>query len=95
MPDWSKAFFIEKKEIYKEEPVRVYKHLQQLETLATYERTADNQVKVTLGNSMLIYDLITDFVGVWLEQPTHFSPEYVFAQEFTKHYNVRKYFKAS
>ena len=80
------AFFIEKKVIYKEESMP-QKHVEQLEKLATYERDSNNKIKTTIDNSMLIYDFINDFVAGWAEEPTHFSPEYVFAQEFTKHYD--------
>ena len=82
---WRKVFFIEKQKIYKEIYLPI-KHMEQLAQLATYPMDPNNIVIVTIDNSMFIYNMIKDLT-TWAKQPTHFSPEYVFAQEFTVHYD--------
>lgn len=60
--------------------------LQKLQILKKHLRDPDDKIIVTIDNAMLLYKLI---VGITTlnKEPTYLSPEYVFAQEFTKHYD--------
>ncbi len=59
---------------------------EEVKKLSAYPREESGKVIVTIDNSMLIYQLTKKYTEL-LKEPHHFSPEYIFAQEFTLHYD--------
>jgi hypothetical protein len=85
VPEYKKICFFESDHIYKEVSLSLY-HAKEIGTLSGYQREENGKVIVTTANSFLIYRLVSGIAAA-CEVPSHFSPEYVFAQEFTAHYD--------
>jgi hypothetical protein len=85
VPEINKVFFIETDHIFKEDTLSTY-HSKEIIKLVDFPREPNGKIVVTLDNSFYIYNLI-DGIAAGSEVPSHFSPEYVFAQAFTEHYD--------
>lgn len=83
---WKRAFFIEHKTIYKNTLLPSIRHMELIKQLSSYPRDANNKVIVSLDNETFIYNMIKEVTG-WAKEPARFSAEYIFAQEFTAHYD--------
>ncbi|MGD0465325.1 MAG: DnaJ domain-containing protein [Gammaproteobacteria bacterium] len=83
--DKYEVLFIEKHKVYKVKDLSIFNMEKQIE-LEKHPRDANGKVIVTINNSMFVYKLIKAMADL-SKEPTYFSPEYIFAQEFTDHYD--------
>lgn len=80
-----KVSFVINNKIYKQGTISIYQ-LEEMKNLSTYPRDTNGKVKITVDNEDLFYKLVSQ-IAKNNKEAIRFSPEYIFAQEFTEHYD--------